>query len=91
MADLTRRGFLQTGMATGAASIGTITLGSGLAAAALATVGVTAAELSARSNGQPLVAYVRDAARGEMTVLLGHREVSLRDPDLVLRLLKAAH
>lgn len=90
MARLSRRRFLQTGMATGAASIGTLTLGSGLAAAALAATGIGGAELAAASNGEPVVAYVRDPRKGELNVVVGHNEVAVRDPDLVGRLLRAA-
>ncbi len=89
MAGLSRRRFLQTGVATGAASLGTITLGSGLAAAALAATGIGAAEVAAAS-GEPVVAYVRDPRKGELNVVVGHHEVSVRDPELVGRLLRAA-
>lgn len=90
MADLTRRRFLATGVATGAASIGTVALGSGLTAAALAAVGTTAAEEAAASSGDAVVAYVRDPRKGEVNVVIGHKEVAVRDPDLVGRLLRAA-
>jgi hypothetical protein len=39
---------------------------------------------------EPLVAYVRDAHKAEVTVLLGTEEVTYRDPALTKRLLKAA-
>jgi len=39
---------------------------------------------------ETVVAYVRDAKRGEVTVLSGTRERTYRDPALVKRLLKAA-
>ncbi len=39
----------------------------------------------------PVVAYVHDAARGEVTVLAGTEERTYRDPILVKRLLAAAH
>ena len=38
----------------------------------------------------PVVVYVRDAARGEVTVLHGTQELTYRDRALVKRLLKAA-
>ena len=38
----------------------------------------------------PVVVYVRDAKRGEVTVLHGSRESTYRDHALVRRLLKAA-
>jgi hypothetical protein len=39
---------------------------------------------------EPLVVYVRDARRGELTVLAGTRETTVRDPGLVARLLTVA-
>ncbi|MEO9173975.1 MAG: twin-arginine translocation signal domain-containing protein [Gaiellales bacterium] len=38
----------------------------------------------------PVLVYVRDAARGEVTVMHGSRETTYRDRALVKRLLKAA-
>ena len=91
MADMTRRGFLKTGAATGAASVGGLTIGPGLAAALFGAAGVTAAELAAHAKGMPVVAYVRDASAGTVALVAGEREVTVRDPDLVMRLLKASH
>ena len=39
---------------------------------------------------EPVVAYVHDAARGEVTVMSGTLETTYRDPALVKRLLDAA-
>jgi hypothetical protein len=39
---------------------------------------------------QPVVAFIRDADRAEVTVLHGTRETTYRDRGLVKRLLKAA-
>jgi hypothetical protein len=39
---------------------------------------------------EPVVVYVRDAARGEVTVLHGTQAMTYRDRALVRRLLKAA-
>ena len=41
-------------------------------------------------TGGPVVAHVRDAATGELGILNGTREVVVRDPRLVTRLLQAA-
>jgi 3-hydroxyisobutyrate dehydrogenase-like beta-hydroxyacid dehydrogenase len=38
----------------------------------------------------PVVAYVHDAERGEVTVLSGTQETTYRDPELARRLLDAA-
>jgi hypothetical protein len=75
-------------------------LGSAGAAAGTAAIAATpaAAALEHREvtdpSGPPpeeaVIAYVRDAKRGEVTVMSGTREVTYRDPALVKRLLKAA-
>ena len=39
---------------------------------------------------EPVMAFVRDAARGEITVMSGLRETTYRDPALAKRLLDAA-
>ena len=40
---------------------------------------------------EPVTAYVRDAERGEVTVMSGKQETTYKDPVLVKRLLDAAH
>jgi hypothetical protein len=40
---------------------------------------------------EPVTAYVRNADRGEVTVMSGKQETTYRDPVLVRRLLDAAH
>ena len=75
------------GAATGAAA---------LAAAppiARAAVGEEDAQPTNATTGvpeEPVVAYVRDAARGEVTVTSGTTEHTYRDHALVQRLLRAA-
>jgi hypothetical protein len=41
-------------------------------------------------SDEPVVVYIRDAKRGEVTVLHGARETTYKDHALVKRLLKAA-
>jgi hypothetical protein len=86
MESLSRRKLLASaGAATGTAAIA-------------ATPSVAAAALEGREvtdpSGPPpeetVIAYVRDARRGEVTVLSGTGERTYRDPALVKRLLKAA-
>ena len=91
MSDLTRRGFLKRGAAAGAVSVGGLAVGPGLAAAVLGAAGLSAAELAKQTNGEPVVAYVRDAASGEVAVIAGEKEIAVHDPELVRRLLKASH
>jgi Flp pilus assembly protein TadG len=90
-----RRAFLQStaGAAAGAAVI-------------LATPKVAAVALDSASSTntlpkvtkpsgpvphEPVTAYVRNAARGEVTVMSGKRETTYSDPVLVKRMLDAAH
>jgi len=40
---------------------------------------------------EPVTAYVRDAERGEVTVMSGKSETTYKDPALVKRMLDAAH
>ena len=40
---------------------------------------------------EPVTAYVRNAERGEVTVMSGKQETTYRDPVLVKRMLDAAH
>jgi hypothetical protein len=90
-----RRQFLAggAGAAAGAAiaaassKVGSIgTLGHGAAAQPAATV----TKPSGAPPREPVTAYVRDAQRGEVTVLSGKTETTYRDPVLVKRLLDAA-
>ena len=70
----------------------------GLGAAALGVTGVTSAGAEGRAEvtepsgpvpSEPLVAYVRDIERGEVTVVSGTRETTYRDRALVKRLVAA--
>ena len=87
MERLSRRSFVKiAGAATGAAA---------LAAAppiARAAIEEDAKRTSptARVPEEPVVAYVRDAKRGEVTVTAGTAEHTYRDRALVKRLLRAA-
>jgi hypothetical protein len=75
----------------------------GVAGGAVAVLGAPAIARAASEHGEsevvanpsalahePVVVYVRDAARGEVTVLHGTHETTYRDRGLVKRLLKAA-
>jgi TAT (twin-arginine translocation) pathway signal sequence len=87
MGNLSRRSFLKgAGLATGAAIIGASPVA---ASAATEEVPELVASPSALPK-EPLVAYVRNAQKSEVTVLHGKEEVTYRDPALTQRLLKAA-
>jgi hypothetical protein len=84
---VTRLSFLKTsaGAAAGAAAIGVP------AAAVLSNESKgQVTEPSSENPREPVMAYVRDAERGEVTVMSGARETTYRDRSLAKRLLDAA-
>jgi hypothetical protein len=83
---VTRLSFLKAsaGAAAGAAAIGVP------AAAALSDKPSVVSEPSSANPREPVMAYVRDADRGEVTVMSGTSETTYRDRALVKKLLAAA-
>ena len=76
MSDATRRGFL---VMTGAG------------AAAVAVPGAVAQPVvRSYSASGSLVAHIADVAGSALSIMVGEREVVVRDPDLVARLVHAA-
>ena len=92
MAKLTRRGFIGQTTAS-VATIGVLAAVPTLVAAPEMTDVVAsdaaAAELSATTFSESVVAHISDLASGEVTIMSGTKEIILRDSDLVMRLLKA--
>jgi len=98
MSEVTRRSFLKGGSAAVVAA-GAISAIPGLPAlagvletqgpadAGAADTAVTDAESA--SLGEPLIAHVRDAATGEIGFFSGLREITVLDPQLAARLIKA--
>jgi hypothetical protein len=92
-----RRAFLQgtAGAAAGAAAIiaapkvASIALDAGAPTAPEPKAVVT--KPSGPAPHEPVAAYVRNAERGEVTVMSGKRETTYTDPALVKRLTDAAH
>ncbi len=91
MEKVTRRSFLKAaGLATGTvAVVGRAGL-VGTASASPADEPATVVKPTGRAPRETIVAYVRDASRGEVTVMSGASETTYRDRALVSRLLKAA-
>ena len=87
---LSRRRFLK-GTAVGLGAVGL--MAAGPAAWVLAS-GHTAPQAVSKEDASPpsgsLVAYVRDAARGEVVIFTGSREVVRKDPALVAQLASVA-
>src|SRR5579864_7034005 len=73
----------------GAAVVGATALGAAGAPIAGAEPRAEEVDPSGAVPSEPVVAYVRDAERGEVTVVAGERETTYRDPALVKRLVKA--
>lgn len=88
MAKLTRRGFIKR-TSIGAATIGALAAAPGLAVAH-ASPRTRMTDLSTAELHGPLVAHVRNVSSGEIALLIGTREVVVRDPELVMRLVNAA-
>jgi len=86
MEKLTRRGFLHQ------TSIGVTATGMLAVAPHLADISTspeaTAAEQAPTVLAEPMLAHIRDVTTGELSVLVGTREVIYRDPEFVMRLLK---
>jgi hypothetical protein len=78
MSELTRRGFVKN---------------SAGAAAGLTAVGALVAQQSDAATiagAEPVVAYVNNPGKGEISVMSGDREVTVRDPNLAARIVRAA-
>lgn len=84
---VTRLSFLKAsaGAAAGAAAVGVP-----IASAIAAEKDGVPVEPRGATPREPIMAYVRDADRGEVTLMSGTDEVTYRDPTLVKRLMKAA-
>ncbi len=93
MAKQTRRGFLKQ-TSVGVATIGVLSTLPTLAVVseseAPTVTSAAETELSAAALSEPIVAHVRDLSSGEISLLVGTQEIIYRDPELVVRLLRAA-
>ena len=78
MGDLTRRRFVTT---SAGAVVGVSVFG---------PLGIAAAQAKSQLPSEPMVAVIRDPARGAVALMIGDREVNYRDPELVARLARAA-
>jgi hypothetical protein len=78
MSHLTRRGFVKNsaGAAAGMTAIGAIV--------------AQQADADAVAGSEPVVAYVSDPGNGEISVMTGDREVTVRDTKLAARIVRAA-
>jgi hypothetical protein len=95
--QLSRRGFLQTsalaagGVAVVAApAVAVRALDGGSSAAATSHPAAVVTNPSGPAPAEPVMAYVRNAATSEVTVMSGTSETTYKDPVLTQRLLDAA-
>ena len=77
MAEHSRRNFLTT------ASLGAAAIGVAAASPALRS---SASGAGGRLHQGPLMAYVQDARRGDIAVMVGELEIVRHDPELAARL-----
>jgi len=82
MSDTTRRGFVKNSAATAA--------GMTLIGALVAEQAETADAAAPPAHDGPVVAYLRDARSGEVTVLVNEREITVHDRKLAARIARAA-
>jgi hypothetical protein len=79
VSDLTRRGFVKNSAVT---------------AASMTVIGAITADAASADGGaadpEPVVAYVSDPIKGEISVMKGEREVTLRDRKLARDISRAA-
>ena len=87
MEDLSRRKFL---LASGAAATGAAVAVTPKLVESITDKPGEIATPATPAPSDPVMAYVHDAARGEVTVMSGTDETTYRDPALVKRLLDAA-
>ena len=90
MSELSRRNFLAHGAAAAGAVVVVGQLGDGSASAAASETGAEPTWFGAQPvASEPFVVYIRDAARGEVSVLKGEEEIVYTDRVLVGRLQRA--
>jgi hypothetical protein len=79
VSDFTRRDFVKNSAVT---------------AAGMTVIGAIAADVAGADSGaagsEPIVAYVSDPSKGEISVMKGEREVKLRDRKLARDISRAA-
>ena len=87
MSKLSRASFLKSaGIATGAVMVGGVTGAANAAAESAPEIVISPSPLPR----EVIVAYVRDAAKGEVTIVSGLHETTFKDHGLVKRITKAA-
>ena len=94
MDDLSRREFLKRGsigVAAGAIAIGSGAVVADAVAANAAERTSSGVSTEPAEASEPIVAYVRKGAHGEVRLMVGDHEVVHKDADLARRIIRAAH
>jgi hypothetical protein len=92
MSGLSRRSFLHASAAAGAAAVAAMPAVRAVAASPNHhTVDSPANGSSHATPAGPIVVYVNDARKGQISVLSGESETVTNDPDLVRRIVRAAN
>ena len=86
LGPVTRRSLIAGSV--GAAS--TLAVGGALAAPASSAAAAPIAPPRTPIPADPVIAYVHDAERGQVTLISGHSELTYHDPELAARLIAAA-
>ena len=82
--NMSRRNFLRN------AALGAATVGAVAAAPSILGIAENVGADTASFSGEPLVAYVKDAARGTVVVMWGSQEFETKDMGLVARIARYA-
>jgi anaerobic selenocysteine-containing dehydrogenase len=93
MDDLSRREFIKrssAGVAVGALAIGSGATIANAVAANAAEMSTSGTNAASAETSEPIVAYVRKGAHGEVRLMVGEQEVVHRDADLARRIIRAA-
>ena len=92
MADLSRRQFIGKGSIGVAAGVAALTLGpqGAIAEAATGAQRNAPVDRSEATANEPIVAYVKQGARGEVRLMVGSQEIVHRDADLARRIIRAS-
>jgi hypothetical protein len=83
---LSRRGLLKQA-AIGTAVVGALAFTPALHASQRRQ-GVQTSAPPGAASGSPIIAYVRDAERGEVSIMVGTQEITRTDPELVTYLVR---
>ena len=89
MSHLSRRNFLAHGAVAAGAVVVVGQLGDGAASAASSEPGADPGWFAQPTASEPFVVHIRNAAKGEVSVLRGEEEIVYTDKALVARLQRA--